>query len=195
MRFLTRHPNGQKSLGEEAVWAGVCYSIRGQGVGRLPDLSLAPPAGEKLAARKQKCFFGYPPTIAALKPGHLRQENSLAKARIWRDKEHPVICKVSTVGLRGPFLKGSLPLLHCNEASERPSVRIGQRMRRTRDLGHFLWASAAFILPPSRPSLGFPRVREPFCGRGNIRKKQMTAVGSAGLPALEPHSMSTMRQV
>lgn len=101
--------------------------------------------------------------IAALKPGHLRHEkNSLAKARNWKDKEHPVICKVPTVGLRGPFLKGSLPVLHSNEASERPSVRIGQRMGRTRDLGHVLCASAAFIRLPSRPSLGLPGVREPF---------------------------------
>lgn len=58
MRFLTRHPNGQKSLGEEAVWAGVCDCIRGQGMGQPPGLSLAPPAGEKLAARKQECISG-----------------------------------------------------------------------------------------------------------------------------------------
>lgn len=38
--------------------------------------------------------------IAALKPGHLRYEkNSLDKARIWRDEEHPVVCKVPSVGL------------------------------------------------------------------------------------------------
>lgn len=49
--------------------------------------------------------------IAALKPGHLRYEkNSLDKARIWRDEEHPVVCKVPTVGLRTTFKRQPVSL-------------------------------------------------------------------------------------
>lgn len=45
-------------------------------------------------------------------------------------------------------------------------------MGRTRDRGPILWASAAFILLPSRPLLGFPRVREPLRGRGREQKEE-----------------------
>lgn len=75
--------------------------IRGLGVGQPLGLSLAPPAGGKLDARKQDWVPGY--NCSSQTGASRLGKNSLDKARIWRDKDHPVICEVPAVGLPGPF--------------------------------------------------------------------------------------------